>query len=210
MKRVCGIIGVLIAIVIVSAIGLLLAIPSSRHDAQVAFNKAYIYIVSPDIPFPDIDEKTLSPLQIKILKIARQEYQKHPSNYDANVLKYSQGQKQPWCANFISWVMKRAGKKYTNPNSGSWRIPGVLTLREYYQAKGKYESANVYKPKPGDVAFYIHKSTSRLLSSEHVALVIKVDGNTMTTIGGNEAKKMRIDMQSVDAGDNNLVGFGRL
>lgn len=210
MKRVFGIISVLISIVIVIAIGLFLSIPSYRHNAQVAYNKAYIYIVSPDIPFPDIDEKSLSPLQVKILKIAHREYEKHPSNYDANVLKYSQGQKQAWCANFISWVMKGAGKTYKNPNSGSWRIPGVLTLREYYQATGKYENANQYKPRPGDVAFYIHKSTSELFSSEHVALVIKVDGNTMTTIGGNEGKKMRIDMQSIDLGENNLVGFGRL
>ena len=185
-------------------------IPAYRHNAQVTFNKAYIYIVSPDIPFPDIDEKVLSPLQIKILNIARQEYEKHPSNYDANVLKYSQGEKQAWCANFISWVMKSAGKKYENPNSGSWRIPGVLTLREYYQAEGRYENVNDYKPKPGDVAFYIQKSTFRLFSSEHVALVIKVDGNTMTTIGGNEGKKMRIDMQTIEEGENNLVGFGRL
>jgi len=210
MKRVLGIMSFVIAIVILITVGLLLLIPAYRHNAQVAFNKAYVYIVSPDIPFPDIDEKILSPEQIKILEIAHQEYEKHPANYDANVLKYTQGQKQAWCANFISWVMKRAGRKYTNPNSGSWRIPGVLTLREYYEAEGRYEDASSYKPKPGDVAFYIHESTFKLFSTEHVALVIKVDGNTMTTIGGNEGKKMRIDRQTIEAGENNLVGFGRL
>ena len=206
MKRIAGLI--ISLVVIVS--GALFLIPAYRHNAQVAFNKAYVYIVSPDIPFPDIDEKVLSPEQVKILEIAHQEYEKHPANYDANVLKYSQGQKQAWCANFISWVMKRAGRKYTNPNSGSWRIPGVLTLREYYQAEGRYEDAGSYKPKPGDVAFYIQESTFALFRTEHVALVIKVDGNTMTTIGGNEGKKMRVDMQAIEAGENNLVGFGRL
>lgn len=210
MKRIAGIISLLIIGLGIIISGLLFLVPAYRHNTQVAFNKAYIYIVSPNIPFPDINEKVLSPLQVKILKIARQEYEKHPSNYDANVLKYSQGEKQAWCANFISWVMKSAGRTYKNLYSGSWRIPGVLTLREYYQSKGRYEDASRYKPKPGDVAFYIQESSFKLFRTEHVALVINVDGNTMITIGGNEGKKMRIDMQTIEAGENNLVGFGRL
>lgn len=211
MKRKAGIIILLLAALITTAVGLLLLIPSYRHNTKVAFNEAIVYFMpTPNTPFPHINAAQLSPVQIRILKTARREYDKHPSDYDENVLKYTQGNEQAWCADFISWVMRQAGQTYKNPNSGSWRIPGVLTLQEYYQAKGCYKKANDYKPKVGDVAFYIHKSTFRLFSSEHVALVIKVDGNTMTTIGGNEVKKMRIDMQTIEAGKNNLVGFGRL
>lgn len=204
-------VGSICAAVVIIAIGLLLLIPSCRHNAKIAFTKAIIYITpAPNTPFPKIDTKGLMPVQIKILRIARQEYAKHPVSYDATVLKYTQGAKEAWCANFVSWVMKQSGTSYSNPNSASWRIPGVITLQEYYLSRKRYEDAGHYRPKPGDVAFFLHKSTFRLFRTEHVALVIEVDGDQMTTLGGNEHRIMRIDTQTINAGDNNLVGFGRL
>ena len=72
---------------------------------------------------------------------------------------------------------------YNNPSSGSWRIPGVFTLQEYYQAQNRYETAGTYQPKPGDVAF-IHMGSNNGYSpaSGHGEVVIKVSGNQMTTV----------------------------
>jgi len=211
MIRKLKIISAAIAALAVIVAGSLFLIPPWRHNAQIALSKAITYILpASNTPFPEIDSHGLTPLQIKILQTARDEYAKHPASYDANVLKYTHGAKEAWCANFISWVMRQSGAAYRNPNSGGWRIPGVLTLREYYQAEGRYKNPGHYKPKPGDVAFYIRKSTSRLFRAEHVALVIKTDGDTMTTLGGNEQSRMRIKTQTVHAGDNYLVGFGTL
>jgi hypothetical protein len=211
MIRKLKIISAAVAALAVIVAGSLFLIPPWRHNAQIAFSKAIIYITpASHTPFPEINTSRLTPLQIKILQTARDEYAKHPVSYDANVLRYTHGAKEAWCANFVSWVMRQSGAAYRNPNSGSWRIPGVLTLREYYQVEGRYKNAGHYKPQPGDVAFYIHKSTFRLFSAEHVALVIKTDGDTMTTLGGNEQRRMQIDTQTVHAGDNYLVGFGTL
>lgn len=162
------------------------------------------------IPFPDISTNDLSPIQIQVIDIARTEYQKNPISYDKNVLKYTQNTKEAWCADFISWVMQQSGNSYKNPNSGSWRIPGVYTLQEYYKNQGRYFEVGSYKPHPGDVAFYIGKNALGLFGSSHAALVVQVKGNEITTIGGNENGQLRLDTQLITAGLNNLIGFGKL
>jgi hypothetical protein len=106
--------------------------------------------------------------------------------------------------------MMKSGTPYNNPNSGSWRIPGVYTLQTYYKAHGRYVSVGNYRPQVGDVAFYIGWHTFDLFSTQHVTIVIKVDGNEMTTIGGNEDGRIRVDTQPIKAGENSLVGFGKL
>lgn len=192
-------------------IGVAYAIPSVREDARTVITTAEARISAPaKAPFPSVSTADLSVTQTRIIDLARTQYAKRPVSYDQAVLTYSQGNKQAWCADFVSWIMLKADVPYNNPNSGSWRIPGVYTLQQYYQSKGRYEEAGSYEPKPGDVAFYIGKRYLGLTSSSHVALVIKVDGNSMTTIGGNESGRMRIDTQSIKPDVNRLVGFGKL
>jgi hypothetical protein len=191
--------------------GVAYAVVPVREDVRTIITTTQARLSSPaDTPFPSISTAHLSSQQARIINLAHAEYAKHPISYDQAVLTYSQGNKQAWCANFVSWIMLQAGTPYSNPNSGSWRIPGVYTLQEYYQSHNRYEAAGSYRPQPGDVAFYIGKSYFGLSTSGHVALVIKVEGNTMTTIGGNESGRMRIDTQPIETGLNRLVGFGKL
>lgn len=182
-----------------------------RENIRTVVTSAEAHLsASATAPFPSIDTSRLSQEQIKIVDLARTQYVRHPISYDQAVLTYSQGEKQAWCADFVSWIMLQAGTPYSNPNSGSWRIPGVYTLQQYYQSQHRYESVGSYTPQPGDVAFYIGSDDFGLTTSGHVALVIKVDGNTMTTIGGNEGGRMRIDTQPIQKGVKRLVGFGKL
>lgn len=164
----------------------------------------------PSAPFPAINRSALTPDQVRILQLAKTEYEKHPTSYDQAVLTYTDGNKEAWCADFVSWIMQQVGRPYTNPNSGSWRIPGVYTLQEYYQSQKRYSLADLYRPAAGDVAFYIGRHTFDLFSTSHVALVVSVQGDTMTTLGGNEGGHLRLDTQPIKAGENSLVGFGRL
>ncbi len=209
MKRrrvlIAGISAALICLILIIAY----AIPPLREDVRAIVTTTQAHLSAPaTTPFPSIDTSNLSQEQIKIINLARTQYAKHPISYDQAVLTYSQGDKQAWCADFISWIMMRAGTPYSNPNSGSWRIPGVYTLQQYYQSQHRYEAAGSYTPRPGDVAFYIGSNDFGLTTSGHVALVIKVNGNAMTTIGGNESGRMRIDTQPIHKGVNRLVGFG--
>lgn len=159
--------------------------------------------------FPQIDESSLSDTQKKIIAISRQEYDKKPMSYDQNVLKYSNGVVEPWCADYVSWVMREVGSPLANPNSGGWRIPGVLTLREYYRDNNRFKDAREYKPQVGDVVIYVN-TTSFNTSRQHTGIVLKVDGDKVTTIGGNERGRLRVTTQNLTYGTKGLVGYGTL
>ena len=201
---------------VVLGLGLLLAaiaysIPSTRHDGRTVITTITARLTpASNTPFPAISAKGLTSQQQRIIQLVHAQYNKHPISYDQTVLMYSQNTKEAWCADFISWIMKESGTPYSNPNSGSWRIPGVYTLQSYYQANHRYVVVGQYRPQVGDVAFYIGRHTFDLFSTGHVAIVIKVDGNKMTTIGGNEDGRIRLDTQPIKAGENSLVGFGQL
>ncbi len=66
------------------------------------------------------------------------------SEYDRNAAgtTYSEGVDESWCADFVSTVMRKAGVPFDNPNSGSWRIPGVATLTDYLHASGRWRPAS--------------------------------------------------------------------
>lgn len=171
---------------------------------KIEFQKTIAKVApEPKEEFPDIDLSNLSQLQKTILEISKEEYYKKPISFDDNVLKYSQGAQEPWCANYISWIMKQAGVPYVNPHSGNWRIPGVNTLQEYYSAENRYVQAGKYTPKVGDAAIYLDNNS-------HVNLVIDVKDNLMTTIGGNEEGHLRIKTQNYNYGTQGLSGFGKL
>lgn len=157
--------------------------------------------------FPNIDATGFNDTQLKLLAQLKAEYQKKPVSFDTNVMKYTAGVKEPWCADFVSWHMKALGQPLVNPNSGGWRIPGVYTLREYYQAEKRWQSAGTYVPKFGDVAIYAHSP-----AQSHTNFVLSVDTKykTMVTVGGNEEGRVRIKTKSYLPPHEDLSGFGIL
>ena len=147
-----------------------------------------------------------------IIGVAQSELAKAPVEYDSNVLKYSDGNEEAWCADFVSWVHKEAGVPYTGGSSGGWRRASVLDLQSMYKNSPNYKYFNVGSdtPQPGDVAFYIGSQTPDGGSNRHVNIVIEVNGDTMTTIGGNESNKVKKSTRKISVGSQGLVGFGRI
>lgn len=175
-----------------------------RRNVRIAAQTAIAHIhQAPTAPFPNISTAGLTPLQQRIVTLARQEYAKKPVSYDAAVLTYTQGVSEPWCADFASWIFKQAGQPFSNPNSGSWRIPGVYTLQDYFQTSRRYVQAGSYVPKTGDVAIY-HAGEG------HTNIVLSVHGGQMTTIGGNEGGHIVIRTHPYAKGTEGLDGFGVL
>jgi len=194
---------VILAVVFLCAVLALLFHPF-RRDIRITTQTALAHVYStPSTPFPIISTSQLTTTQQKIVTLARQEYAKKPVSFDANVLKYTDGNKEPWCADFASWIFREAGQPFNNPNSGSWRIPGVYTLEDYFQEKHRWQPAGNYRPQSGDVAIYSK-------GSGHTNIVLTVEGDTMTTIGGNENGHLRIDTLKYTAGTEGLLGFGTL
>lgn len=124
---------VMLAIVLCSAIvyGALFFIPRrvQSHPVQQLRQKE---------EFPAIDTKKLSPVRAKIITTAHQQFDTpQPGTF------YSQGERQDWCANFVSWVHQQAGVPFINPHNGGWRIPGVRSLETYYRTTGRWHSADI-------------------------------------------------------------------
>jgi hypothetical protein len=117
---------------------------------------------------------------------------------------FAEGDDEPWCAAFVSWVMREAHAPLSNPNSGSWRIPGVYTMQEYYSAVNRLEPAG-YQPRFGDVVLWGPDSPMGL----HANIVVATEGPIVTTVGGNEEGGIRLRRNEFRA-DSHLLGFGRL
>lgn len=157
--------------------------------------------------FPLLDTNGFSETQLRLLAQLKLEYDKKPLSFDPTVLKYTDGVKEPWCADFVSWNMRELGQPLVNPNGGGWRIPGVYTLREYYQSAGRWKPAGDYVPTFGDVAIY-----AKTPAKSHTNFVLKVDTKTrtMVTIGGNEQGRLRLSARSYSPPIGDIAGFGSL
>ncbi|WP_306360803.1 CHAP domain-containing protein [Nocardia sp. CC227C] len=149
--------------------------------------------------FPAVEQAGLDDTQKRIVEVLRGEFARQPAG-----TKYAEGVEEPWCADFVSWVLREAGQPLANPNSGSWRIPGVYTLTEYYQRQGRFESPG-YRPRVGDVVLYSETSPF----TQHTNFVIAADGDMITTVGGNEFGRITIHRYR-PAELSGLVGYGRL
>ncbi|MET7771168.1 CHAP domain-containing protein [Nocardia sp. NPDC005366] len=151
--------------------------------------------------FPVIDRSVLDPAQSRLVAVAEREFEN-----PGDGTKYSEGVREPWCADFVSWVMREADSALRNPHSGSWRIPGVYTLQEYYQDAGRFTPfTDGYRPRTGDVLLYGDASPF----TQHTNIVLAAENGVVTTIGGNEYGEVRIHRFAL-AGVPGVVGFGRL
>jgi hypothetical protein len=153
-----------------------------------------------------------------IVQVALDELNKNGGvlEYNGTILDYTDGNREPWCADFVSWVMKTAGTPFTGGSSGGWRVPAVTSMQEWFKT-GKngstYFAANSStRPKAGDVAIYIGAQTPDGGSNQHVAIVVAVDesAGTITTVGGNESDTVKKSTRAATLGVSGLVGFGRM
>ena len=192
--------------IILSVIALLLIVPITVITQPKIADKLSSLINSTSFDrspgesaFPDIDTANLSPTRQKIISLAKTEFEAQSAG-----TKFSQGAEEAWCANFVSWIMYQAGAPLKNPHTGGWRIPGTFTLREYYEATGRFKSANSgYQPLPGDVAIYRNSP----VFGDHANIVLKNDNGVLTTVGGNEANRIRVFVNR-DKQYDGLLGYG--
>lgn len=151
--------------------------------------------------FPAIDKSALDPTQGRIVAVLEREFEA-----PGNGPKYAEGVDEAWCADFVSWVLREAGAPLANPNSGSWRIPGVYTLQDYYQGADRFVPiGSGYQPRTGDVLLYAEQSPF----GQHTNFVVTADNGVVTTIGGNEFGEIAMHRFPLAVAPG-VVGFGRL
>ncbi len=152
----------------------------------------------PEVAFPAIDTAGLSPVRAAVVDVLAEQYARQPPGRT-----YADGVDEPWCADFVSWVLRAAGDPLTNPNSGSWRIPGVATLEQAFRQAGRFRPADGgYHPRVADVVLYDEPSPF----GQHANFVVAVADGTLTTVGGNEGGIAVHRFTAAD--DPGLRGFG--
>ena len=198
-KKRYAIISATVVLLLLALLGILAIQPKIADKLLSPANSVRLDRSRGEATFPDIATTNLSPTRQKIISLAKTEFKAQSAG-----TKFSQGAKEPWCANFVSYIMNQAGAPLKNPHTGGWRIPGTFTLREYYQAAGRFKSADSdYQPRPGDVAIYRNSP----VFGDHTNIVLKNDNGVLTTVGGNEANRIRVFINH-DKRYDGLLGYG--
>lgn len=88
-----------------------------------------------------------------------------------------------WCATFVSAMAIKCGMTDIIPTEC-----GCGKMIELFKKLGSWEETDAHTPKPGDVIFYDWQDSGvgdNKGTSEHVGIVEKVSGSTITVIEGN-------------------------
>ena len=113
-------------------------------------------------------------------------------------------------ADFVSWSLNKIGNPIISGGTdGGWRISSVQALLDALKNDNRFVfvPADVEKPIPGDIAFFIIPG-----GTQNTGIVVEVnqDGSTMSivTTGPNSSIKKTPDLSTV-LGANGLVGYIR-
>ena len=115
------------------------------------------------------------------------------------------GANYPWCCAFIWCIFNEAGINIK-------RTASCMMLGDWFKQEGKYHKNN---PQVGDIVFFKFSGSSRW--TNHVGLVIEVNGNTLTTIEGNTSSDNKGSQNNggmvairTRKINSSVVGFGRV
>lgn len=111
----------------------------------------------------------------------------------------------PWCATFASAVAIKAGLTNIIPTECSCERQ-IKLFKSH--AKSKWEENGYYVPQPGDFIFYNWDDSTQANdgSADHVGIVEKVSGNTMTIIEGNYSHA--VGRRTITVGNGYIRGYG--
>ena len=99
-------------------------------------------------------------------------------NWSPQIMVFTDGQREPWCADFVSWVLRAAGKPLTQ-GVGGWRVAGAEAIRDLFRSRHRFAERAFAHPEPGDVIVY------RYPWSWHVGIVVAASEAGLTTVEGN-------------------------
>jgi hypothetical protein len=114
-----------------------------------------------------------------------------------------------WCADFVSWVYREAGRPFTGGEDGGWRVINVGVMHQWHVANGHwFVAGSAEDPRPGDVISF--------RNDEHVGMVERLDDagtpgvpgdDVVHTIEGNTSNMVaRRDYRRVGG---EITGWGR-
>lgn len=109
-----------------------------------------------------------------------------------------------WCATFVSAVAIKLGYTDIIPTEC-----GCGPMIELFKKKGIWQENDAYTPKAGDIIFYDWQDSGKgdnKGQADHVGIVEKVSGSTITVIEGN--KNNAVERRALEVNGKNIRGYG--
>lgn len=175
-----------------------------RQQSRLAgvFNRL---LGDPDLPGIDISVVGL-PAQQRITLLALKEWKKgvqeQPlgSNNSPDIARYRSATAgsvsgAAWCAYFVSYIMRRAGRPIGAGGSGTGWVPNIA---DWGRQTNRFFAADdpVYKPQAGDIIIW----------PAHTGIVISTKGRSMVTVEGNSSDRVMKQSRAI----SQAVGFVRV
>ena len=117
---------------------------------------------------------------------------------------YRMTTKDPWCATFVSSVAIKLGYTDIIPTECS-----CSKMIELLKKLGSFVEADAYVPKPGDILFYDWQDNGvgdNKNGPDHVGVVERVEGNTITVIEGNYSESVK--RRNIAVNGKYIRGYG--
>ena len=109
-KKRYAIISATVVLLLLALLGILAIQPKIADKLLSPANSVRLDRSRGEATFPDIATTNLSPTRQKIISLAKTEFKAQSAG-----TKFSQGAKEPWCANFVSYIMNQAGAPLKKP-----------------------------------------------------------------------------------------------
>ena len=153
----------------------------------------------PAMPLPEVDGGSIVAVAEQLNGLRIKEIPPG-SNTGPGIVEFTDGNAEAWCADFVSWVLRAAGRPFTGGASGGWRLAWTLDVRSWFAQRGMYRGLLVADPKPGDVVWF---------TFGHVGIVRRATPTAIETIEGNSNDAVSEQIYHGWRLNPNIGGFGR-
>lgn len=113
----------------------------------------------------------------------------------------------PWCANFITWVLRSSNIDPAGSGRGSFNTNVARAWSIYGPKGGGYgRMGTAHDAMPGDLLIKYYNGTDH--AGGHISMVIgnaSADGRWVWTVGGNEGDAVRLQRKDLNADSHYLV-----
>ena len=111
-----------------------------------------------------------------------------------------------WCAAFVTACAIKCGATDIIPKECSCN-----KMIELFKKLGSWEENDAHVPSPGDIVFYDWDdkgSGDNASAADHVGIVEKVEGTTITVIDGNNSNGQRVKRRTLTINGKYIRGYG--
>lgn len=157
------------------------------------------FLSLPVTPLPTIDGGSIVAISERLLQMQIREAPPG-SNSGPGISEFTDDNAEAWCADFVSWVLRAAGRPFTGGASGGWRLGWTLDVRGWFAERSAFRDRLVADPQPGDVVWF---------TFGHVGIVRRVTPLTIDTIEGNSGDAVSEHTYSGWRLNTSIGGFGR-